>query len=191
MLESTTWEARFPMELHPILLAENIRINAEPLIPEVAWFTNSYLVTLLVTLLLVIWARSATRKMRLVPQGGQNLFEAIIETLYGTFEGIVGKHMIARVFPLIATLFIFILIANWFGLIPGVGTIGWGEPEPGLFAIKEAAPPLVRPPNADLNMTLAMALVFMCMWFYWTMSEVGLIGFLRENFEPKGGIKGL
>ena len=61
--------------------------------------------------------------MTLMPDRIQNLFEALVETLYITFEGIVGKHMIPKVFPLIATQFIFILTANWFGLIPGVGTI--------------------------------------------------------------------
>jgi F-type H+-transporting ATPase subunit a len=63
--------------------------------------------------------------MTLIPTGAQNLFEALIETLYITFEGVVGKHMIPKVFSLFATLFIFILAANWFGLVPGVGSIGF------------------------------------------------------------------
>ena len=88
------------------------------------------LVTVIVTVLVVIWARRSTAKMTLIPNGIQNLFEAVVETLYVTFEGIVGKHMIPKVFSLIATLFIFILAANWFGLVPGVGTIGFGEPGP-------------------------------------------------------------
>ncbi len=47
--------------------------------------------------------------------------------LHDTLEGIVGKHMVHKVFSLLATLFIFIVTANWFGLLPGVGSIGWGE----------------------------------------------------------------
>ena len=128
--------------------------------------------------------------MQLVPQGPQNLFEALVETLYMTFEGIVGKHMIPRAFPLLATLFIFILIANWFGLVPGVGTIGFGEPGNFPLSLKEISAPLLRPTNADMNMTLGMALLFMCVWFVWTMQEVGLIGFLAQNFAPKGDLKG-
>src|SRR5271163_3973020 len=143
-----------PVELVYILAAEQLTVAANPLFPKATWFTNSMLVTIIVTILVLIWARRSTAKMELVPSRVQNLFEALVETLYITFEGIVGKHMIPKVFPLIATQFIFILSANWFGLIPGVGTIwfrtGTGETQP-----------LLRPANADLNMTLGMALFFM------------------------------
>ncbi len=115
------------------------------------------LVTIIVTVLIILWARLSTKKMQLVPQGAQNLFEALVETLYLTFESIVGKHMIARAFPLLATLFIFILTANWFGLVPGVGTIGFGTPGDFPLSLKEVSAPLLRPANADLNMTLGMA----------------------------------
>jgi F-type H+-transporting ATPase subunit a len=172
------------------LAAEELTVIPNRLIPGLPWFTNSMLVTIIVTVLIVFWARRSTAKMQLVPKGAQNLFEAIVETLYLTFESIVGKHMIARVFPLLATLFIFILAANWFGLVPGVGTIGFGEPSNFPLSLKEISAPLLRPANADLNMTLGMALLFMCIWFFWTMQEVGLIGFLEHNFAPKGDLKG-
>jgi F-type H+-transporting ATPase subunit a len=170
--------------------AEELTVIPDRLIPGVGWFTNSMLVTIIVTVLITIWARIATRNMQLVPQGTQNLFEALVETLYLTFEGIVGKHMIAKAFPLLATLFIFILAANWFGLVPGVGTIGFGVPGNFPLSLKEINAPLLRPSNADLNMTLGMALLFMCIWFFWTMQQVGLIGFLEQNFAPKGDLRG-
>jgi len=173
-----------------ILAAEELTVTPNQLIPGVGWFTNSVLVTIIVTVLVVLWARLSTKKMELVPQGAQNLFEALVETLYLTFEGIVGKHMIARVFPLLATLFIFILTANWFGLVPGVGTIGFGTPGSVPLALKDVSAPLLRPANADLNMTLGMALLFMCLWLFWTLREVGLMGFLEHNFAPKGDLKG-
>ena len=172
-----------PMELTYLLASEQLTVTANPLIPNVSWFTNSVLVTIIVTVLVVIWARRSTAKMTLMPSGVQNLFEAVVETLYITFEGIVGKHMIPKVFPLIATQFIFILTANWFGLIPGVGTI-W------IRTGTDVIQPLLRPANADLNMTLGMALFFMAWWLLWTIQEVGVIGFLKENFAPKGGLKG-
>jgi F-type H+-transporting ATPase subunit a len=127
-----------PMELTYLLAAEQLTVTANPLIPKASWFTNSMLVTVIVTILVVIWARRSTRKMSLIPDGVQNVFEAVVETLYVTFEGIVGKHMIPKVFSLIGTLFIFILTANWFGLVPGVGTIGFGEPGPGLVGLLQA-----------------------------------------------------
>jgi F-type H+-transporting ATPase subunit a len=128
--------------------------------------------------------------MDLVPSGAQNFIEALVETLYGTFENIVGRHMISKVFPVIATLFIFICAANWIGLVPGVGTIGWGKPGPGLFSLSEIDRPLLRPADADLNMTLGMAVMFMILWLFWTLRDVGLLGFLKENFAPKGEVKG-
>jgi F-type H+-transporting ATPase subunit a len=172
------------------LAAEELTVIPDKLIPGVSWFTNSMLVTIIVTLLIVLWARRSTAKMQLVPQGVQNLFEALVETLYTTFEGIVGKHMIPKVFALIATLFIFILTANWFGLVPGVGTIGFGVPGNFPLSLKEITAPLLRPSNADLNMTLGMALFFMCWWLFWTIQEVGVIGFLKHIFAPKGDVKG-
>jgi F-type H+-transporting ATPase subunit a len=178
------------MELTSLLAAEQLTVTANPLLPNATWFTNSVLVTILVTVLVLIWARRSTAKMTLMPSGAQNLFEALVETLYITFEGIVGKHMISKVFALIASLFIFILGANWFGLIPGVGTIGFGPPGAGPLALKEVTAPLLRPANADLNMTLGMALFFMVWWLIWTIQEVGVIGFLKHMFAPKGGLKG-
>src|ERR1700732_855337 len=116
-----------PMELTYLLAAEELTVNANSFSQKASWFTNSMVVTVSVTTLVVVWARRSTAKMTLVPSGIQNLFEAVVETLYVTFEGIVGKHMIPKVFSLLGTLFIFILAANWFGLVPGVGTIGFGE----------------------------------------------------------------
>lgn len=168
-------------------------MTAETLFKSLAgfsWFTNSMLVTLIVTVLIVVFARRATRKMELVPSGRQNFFEAVVEGLYVTFEGIVGKHMIAKVFSLLATFFIFILAANWFGLFPGVGTVGFGEHVGAMRSLHEVQEPLLRPASADLNMTLAMGCLFMVLWLYWTIREVGAGGFLLHIFAPKGGLKG-
>jgi F-type H+-transporting ATPase subunit a len=165
-------------------------VQPNRLLPSLGWFTNSFVFTVIVTGLIIIVARAATRRMDLVPSGAQNFIEALVETLYGTFENIVGRHMITKVFPVIATLFIFICAANWIGLVPGVGTIGWGKPGPGLFSLSEIDRPLLRPADADLNMTLGMAVMFMILWLFWTLRDVGLLGFLKENFAPKGEVKG-
>jgi len=159
-------------------------------LPSLGWLTNSFVFTVILTVLIVIGARAATRRMDLVPTGAQNFIEALVETLYATFENIVGRHMITKVFPVIATLFIFICAANWIGLVPGVGTIGWGKPGPGLWSLSEIDRPLLRPSDADLNMTLGMAVMFMILWLIRTLRDVGLLGFLKENFAPKGGVQG-
>jgi len=162
--------------------------------PFAGWLTNSILVSVIVSAFVIWVCRRATRHMTVVPGPVQNRFESVVQALYDLLEGIVGRHMIRRTFPLLATLFIFILAANWFGLLPGVGSIGWGEPgeKPGAFhSLAHVATPLLRPTTADLNMTLAMALVFMCLWFYWTLTEVGLKNFVIHLFGVKGGASGI
>ena len=161
------------------------------------WFgqaiTNSIIVAAVVAGIILLLARSATRKMELVPGrvGTQNAFEMVVEALYDMVEGIVGRHMVAKVFPLLATLFIFILISNWFGLLPGVGTIGFGEHHHGPFlSLAHVEAPLLRPANADLNLTLGMALVFSIFWLIWSFKELGVGGFFGHIFGPKGGVKG-
>ncbi|HEY5704478.1 MAG TPA: F0F1 ATP synthase subunit A [Terrimicrobiaceae bacterium] len=177
------------------LIAAGLTLNAPNFsqdqlgVSYLEWLTNSILAALVVVGVVLWWARKATKTMQLVPGATQNSFEAVVEFLYDMLEGIVGKHMVSRVFSLLATLFIFILVANWFGLLPGVGSIGWGHDVPGHGF--EVVVPLLRPTTADLNMTLGMALVAFCFWLYWTISEVGLWGFIVHTFGPKGGLKGL
>jgi F-type H+-transporting ATPase subunit a len=79
---------------------------------------------------------------------------------------------------------------NWFGLIPGVGTIGWGhyDPNTGVFHVDR---PLLRGGNADLNMTTAMAAVFFVLWVIWALQAQGLGGFLKHLFAPKGEMTGI
>jgi F-type H+-transporting ATPase subunit a len=145
--------------------------------------TNSMVVTWIVAAGLIVFARVTTQNMKQVPRGAQNLLEWLVEGLYGFLEGIIGPHLAKRTFWFFATIFIFILSANWVGLIPGVGTIGWGHQTPGGFVIDQ---PLFRGANADLNLTLAMALVFFACWIVWALQEVGPVGFLKELFAPKG-----
>ena len=167
-----------------------VSITATPAFPTAHYLTNSIFVALLVTILLLLLSRRATRRMQLVPRGTQNIFEALVEGLYEMLEGIVGKHMIARTFPLLATIFIYILTANWFGLLPGVGTLGFGE-KSGPFALSEVTFPLLRPASADLNMTLAIAGLFMVIWVYWTFTVTGPFAYAKELFGPKGGVTGI
>jgi len=145
--------------------------------------TNSMVVSWIVAVGLIIFARVATRDMKYVPGGAQNFLEWLVASLYGFLEGVIGSHLVKRTFWFFATIFIFILSANWAGLIPGVGTIGWGRQTTHGFKIEE---PLFRGANADLNMTLAMALIFFACWIVWALREVGVKGFLKELFAPKG-----
>ena len=149
--------------------------------------TNSMVVSWIVALGLIAFARLATRRMNHVPGGAQNLLEWLIESLYGFLEALIGKHLVDRTFWYFATVFIFILSANWMGLLPGVGTIGWGEQTAHGFHVDQ---PLLRGANADVNLTMAMALIFFFCWIVWALQEVGPRGFLKELFAPKGESSG-
>ncbi len=145
--------------------------------------TNSMVVVWIVAIGLIVFARGATRQMQQVPSGAQNFLEWLIEKLHGFLEGILGRALADKTFWFFGTVFIFILASNWFGLIPGVGSIGWGHRTADGFVVAE---PLLRGANADVNMTLAMALVFFAMWIVWSVQALGVGGFLKELFAPKG-----
>jgi F-type H+-transporting ATPase subunit a len=150
--------------------------------------TNSMVVSWIVALGLIIFAQVATRRMKQVPRGTQNFLEWLVEGLYNFLVGIIGPHLAQRTFWFFATIFLFILSANWVGLIPGVGSIGWGHQTAHGFLIGQ---PLFRGANADVNMTLAMALVFFASWIVWALREVGPMGFVKELFAPKGESTGV
>ena len=152
-----------------------------------SFITNSMVVSWIVAIGLIIFARVATRNMKGIPGGAQNLFEWLVEGLYNFLESIIGSHLVKRTFWFLATIFIFILSANWLGLIPGVGTIGWGHQSPQGFVVDQ---PLFRGANADLNLTFAMALIFFACWIVWALQELGPIGFAKELFGPKGDTTG-
>jgi F-type H+-transporting ATPase subunit a len=150
--------------------------------------SNSMLVTWVVALGLIICAQLATRRMQMVPSGFQNFFEWMVESLYGFLDGVIGSDLAKKTFWFFATIFLFILFANWFGLIPGVGTIGWGEATDHGFRVVN---PLWRGANADLNMTFAMAAIFFALWIIWALQANGIKGFVLHIFGPKGETTGL
>jgi F-type H+-transporting ATPase subunit a len=149
--------------------------------------TNSMLVTWIVAVALIVFAQLATRNMKQVPEGAQNFLEWLIESLYGFLEGIIGAPLIRRTFWFFGSIFIFILAANWIGLIPGVGSMGWGQQTAEGFRLEE---PFFRGANADVNLTMAMALVFFASWIVWGLRESGPMGFVKELFAPKGESSG-
>jgi F-type H+-transporting ATPase subunit a len=150
--------------------------------------TNSMAVSWVVAAGLILFAQVSTRNMKQVPEGAQNLVEWLVEGLYRLLEGIIGSHLVQRTFWFFATVFIFILAANWVGLVPGVGTIGWGHQGPHGFVVDR---PLLRGATADLNLTLAMAVVFFALWIYWALAETGVRGVAHELFAPKGETAGV
>lgn len=139
-------------------------------------------VTILVTLLIVGFAQVVSRNVQAVPTGLQNFAEWAVESMYGFLGEILGDKLVKKTFWFFGSIFFFILITNWLGLIPGVGTIGWKLTDASGAVV--GFEPWLRGGNADLNMTSAMALLFFFLWVVWALQANGPIGFLKHIFAP-------
>lgn len=118
--------------------------------------TNSMATGWAVSALIIGLILFAVRKPQILPTKSQAVFESMLEALRDLFEPIVGKKAFPAAFPLLVSFFVFILIQNWMGLLPGVGTIGYGHDVDGHFHLTT---PWIRPFTADFNGTIALALV--------------------------------
>lgn len=162
-----------------------------PLYPEspftegsgLTWISNSMIMVWLAALIIVAFCRVATKKMALIPSGVQNLAEWLVEGLYDFFGNILGEHLVKRTFWFFGATFLLILVVNYLGLIPGVGTMGTTDAH-GHFK------GLLRGGNADLNMTAAMSITFFLLWLYWSFTEIGVKNFFAHIFAPQGTFTG-
>lgn len=182
-----------PAQEHATAKEEHEAISLKPAILfQVGKFavTNSMLVTWIVAVGIILAAQTATRNIKPVPSGAQNFWEWLVESLYNFLESVIGSELVRKTFWFFATIFIFILFLNWFGLVPGVGTVGWGHTNPttGTFHVDR---PLLRGANADLNLTFAMASVFFLLWIVWAFQANGIGGIFKHLFGPKGDTSGV
>lgn len=164
-------------------LAEAATPRAEELWSPLGFpITNSMVTSWVIAAVLIIVVRMAVKKPRLVPTRGQAVVEGVVVGVRDLIEPIVGRRMVGVTFPLLSALFVYILIQNWSGLLPGVGTIGWGEhTSHGFEVVRE----LIRPGHADLNTTLALALVAFFSWMYYIVRYAGLKVIAYDLFGNK------
>jgi F-type H+-transporting ATPase subunit a len=156
-----------------------VSISAEKLFTLFGFLpvTNTLLTAWVVMLIIVLIAFLGTRKLKEVPSGTQNFLEVCIGGLESVMASIIGSSKQAReFFGIVATIFIFVLFSNWFGLIPGVGSIMMNIETPQETQMDEAAEvhhaesaPLFRAASSDLSFTIAIAL--------WSIIYVQYIGF--------------
>jgi F-type H+-transporting ATPase subunit a len=139
--------------------------------------TNSMVTSWIVAFVLIIVIRLAIKTPQLVPTRGQAMVESLVEGVLDLITPIVGNKVAKHAFPLLVALFTFILIQNWSGLFPGVGTIFYHGEE------------LIRPGNADMNGTIALALVSFAAWFYFIMRYAGPKLVLFDIFGNKADKK--
>lgn len=157
--------------MHIVLYAEALfHIGPIPI-------TNSFVMMLVVMALLLIVFTLAARRITENPKSAGR-FGAVIEFIVGFLlnlvESTAGKKLGRKIFPLVSALFIFILFANFSGLLPGVGTITAGSDHV----------PIMRPPTADLNMTLAMSTTTFLAVQLFGIRAHGVGGRLKHMADP-------
>ena len=145
--------------------------------------SNSILTTWILTALIILAIRVLVGTPKIVPSKGQALVENMASGLRDALEPIVGKSMIGKVFPTLCGFFVFILLMNWSGLLPGVGTIKYGEPGHWLDAI--------RPATSDLNTTLALSAISFVAWTYFVLRYAGFKVLIFDLFGNKADKKEL
>lgn len=138
-------------------VSHEISLGAEP-ITQIGSFqiTNSLLNTWIVVILLIIFAFVLRKKINIIPKGLQNIFEIVVDGALNLCDSVTNNRKVSlKVFPIVFSFFIFILLNNWLGIFPGIGSIGFIENIEGHSAFI----PYFRGGTADLNTTLALSLI--------------------------------
>lgn len=180
-----------------------------PLLGHEFVITNTILAAWLSMLILIVLSFAATRQMKLLPTGLQNLVEAFLEAILNLVESVAGRERGRRFFPLVATIFLFVLVSNWMGLLPGYGTIGRiEEVSQGGYQVREAVLPVLnlkmniltakqategggilvpflRSAATDLNTPLALALISVLLTQYFGVKALGVLGYASKFFNVR------
>ncbi|HLC69965.1 MAG TPA: FoF1 ATP synthase subunit a [Patescibacteria group bacterium] len=155
------------MEFHIPTLAPEVlfQIGSLPV-------TNTMVNASLATLIFLILGIIVKRNIHLKPRSTQNFIEYFLEILFGYFDQVTGsRKKTLRFLPIVGSVFFFILLSNWLGLLPGTGSITWGHNM------------LLRPANTDLNLTVAMALVAVVSSHLFGFFTVGLFTHLNKFIQ--------
>ena len=149
--------------------------------------TNAMITSWIFSLIIILIFRYYASKPKLIPTLGQAVIENMVTGVREIVAPIIGQEMVKPAFPLLMGLFTFILIQNWTGLLPGVGIFGFYNENGHLDY-------WFRPGNADLNMTIALALVAFFSWLYLILKYAGpkVIAFdLFGNKADKNEVPGI
>jgi F-type H+-transporting ATPase subunit a len=146
--------------------------------------SNSILTTWILAAVIILAIRVLVGTPKIVPNKGQALVENMASGLRDALEPIVGKSMIGKVFPTLCGFFIFILLMNWSGLLPGVGTFKYLTADHGW---QDA----IRPATSDLNTTLALSIISFAAWTYFVLRYAGFKVLIFDLFGNKADKKEL
>jgi F-type H+-transporting ATPase subunit a len=160
--------------------------------------SNTLLMTWLAILIIIVFGIVSTRNMQLIPGPVQNFVEWSIEALLGLCESVAGRTRGRKFFPLVASIFFFVLLCNYMELIPGVDSIGAQQAGAhavfGVFLLGNNSNkliPWVRPPSSDLNMTIGLALVSVIVTQWYGFVTLGARAHLSHYINFKNGPIGI
>jgi F-type H+-transporting ATPase subunit a len=135
--------------------------------------TNTLIASWLTIIVLAVLFYFSTRKMKLIPGGLQNFAEFIVETMLNFVKGVAGEKQARTLFPIVATIFLYVLTNAWLALLPFFGTIGITEHN-GAFL------PFLRAANTDINLTFSIALISFILIEYWGLRSLGSLRYLNS-----------
>lgn len=141
--------------------------------------TNSFITSMISVIILITLGLIVGLKYQKLPNGLQNIFEMAYESFEGLATGIIGEKG-RKYVPLVVTFFLFIIFSNWLSLLPGVGSIGMYEVEHG----EKVFVPFFRGGNADLNTTLALAIISVVAAQIYGIQSSGLLHHLKHFTNP-------
>lgn len=139
--------------------------------------TNSLLTSWVAVIILVLFALAIKKSLKKVPTGLQNVMELLIEGFLGIFDSVTGNRKVSvRFTPLILAFFFFILVNNWLGILPGVGSIGQVVAEGGHHVFV----PYMRGGTADINTTLALATIAIVLSHIFSILAIGFWNYFNK-----------
>lgn len=136
--------------------------------------TNTFLDTIFVDFIIIGFIIAINKNLNLIPGKLQTIIESIIGEFYAITESIANENA-AKIFPFFMSFFIFILIANWTGLIPGITAVGFRE--------NGKLVPFLRAATSDFNVTLSLALVSVIATHFLSIKSLGIKQYLGRYFS--------
>lgn len=141
--------------------------------------TNTLVMTLILSFVFLIFSFVLKNKLKLVPRGFQNVIEYILEAFLNLVDGVTqDRKQTQKFFPIVMTIFLFVILSNWIELLPGLGTVGINETHEG----KTVLVPFIRSASADLNVTLAIALVSVFAIQFMGIAAIGIAKYGKKFF---------
>jgi F-type H+-transporting ATPase subunit a len=137
--------------------------------------TNTVTNTILVDIILIVLAVFISKKASLIPSFFQGIIEMAVDGFYNLTHSVAGERTM-KIFPYVMTFFLFILVANWSGLLPVITAFGfWEHGDHGDIFV-----PYVRAASTDLNVTLALALVSLVATHTMSITTLGLKSYISR-----------